>query len=82
MKFVIFKPFIDTGDILSEYRIVLGVNVGELLVVPIGLLGVLAHGAVVEVGSALYFNLAQSFLVHFLDKHLFCHTDHLSATSF
>ena len=62
--------------------IVLGVNVWELFIVPVGLLSVLAYGAVVEFGSALYLILAQTLLIHFLDNHLFCHTDHLSAISF
>ena len=79
---IVLQPFVDTWDILSENGIVLRVNVGELFIVPVGLLCVFAYGAVVEVGSALYFILAQTLLIHFLDNHLFCHTDHLSATSF
>ena len=79
---VVLQPFIDTGDILSENRIVLGVNIGELFVVPVGLLGVLAYGAIVKVGSALYLILAQTLLIHFLDNHLFFFFFHLSATSF
>ena len=79
---ITFEPFIDEGDILTKHRIVIRFHVRELIVIPVFHVSVFADCTVVELRPPLDLALAHAVLVQLLDVHLFCHTYHLSATSF
>ena len=55
---------------------------GKLIVIPVFHVSVFADCTVVELRPPLDLALAHAVLVQLLDVHLFCHTYHLSATSF
>ena len=79
---ITLEPFIDEGDILTEHRIVIRFHVREFIVIPVFHVSVFADCTVVELRPPLDLALAHAVLVQLLDVHLFCHTYHLSATSF
>ena len=79
---ITFQPFIDEGDVLTEHRIVIRFHVRELIVIPIFHVSIFADCTVVDLCPSLDLALAYAVFVQLLDVHLFCHTYHLSATSF